>query len=111
MSASPDPADTYTTMHVCAGQGFLGRHGDLETPFRRFLAVILRSERVTLPPLLWESLADHRYRADGDGRTLCFAGPLRDQCLDVFTAWLAGTRRQPVAPATQLVLFAEGEMP
>lgn len=111
MSASPDPACTTTTMYVCAGHGFLGRHGDLETPFRRFLDVILHSERVTLPPLLWEELADHRYRADGDGRTLCFAGPLRDQCLDGLTAWLADTRRQPAAPVTQLDLFAEGATP
>jgi hypothetical protein len=60
----------------------------LENAFRRFLDVIVKSERVTLPPLLWEEVADHRYRVDGQGYTLCFASPLREDVLDDLLVWL-----------------------
>lgn len=60
----------------------------LEHTFRRFLDVIVKSERVTLPPLLWESVAEHCYRADRSGATLCFASPLREDVLDDVMAWL-----------------------
>jgi hypothetical protein len=88
MPSPADSGDTYITVHVCAGPGVLGRHGDLEGTFRRFLDVIVRSERVTLPPLLWEYVADHRYRTDDAGRTLCFGGPLREDMLERVAAWL-----------------------
>jgi hypothetical protein len=96
MSAPPDPGETRMPVHVCAGPGVLGRHGDLEGTFRRFLDVIVQPRDSILPPLLWEYVADHRYRTDDTGRTLCFAGPLREDMLDLLMAWLQSTKQKPM---------------
>jgi hypothetical protein len=67
----------------------------LEGLFRRFLVVMAQAPDTGMPPLLRESLYDHRARTDTRGYTLCFDGPTRDQLLDLLADWLHTIRQQP----------------
>jgi hypothetical protein len=96
MSIPSDTEETRIPTYVCAGPSVLGRHGNLEGAFRRFLDVILQERHVTLPPLVSGSVADHASRTDADGRTLCFAGPLREAMLDTVVTWLQSRHATPM---------------
>jgi hypothetical protein len=68
----------------------------LETTFRRFLAVLTHPDYSILPGPIQESCLDHLVRIDRSGYTLCFAGPLREDMLDLLDAWLQSTKQKPM---------------
>jgi hypothetical protein len=68
----------------------------LETTFRRFLAVLTDPDVSVLPGPIQESCLNHLARAEISGSTLCFAGPLREDMLDLLMAWLQSTKQKPM---------------
>jgi hypothetical protein len=79
----------------------------LEHAFRRFCGAIADRAPASMPLAVYESIVDHLSRTDGQGYTLCFYGPLREQVLDLLMAWLVTTPR----PGKQLTLFLGKETP
>jgi hypothetical protein len=59
-----------------------------EDQFRRTLAELLEALEEAMPPALWEDAFDHCYRFDGQGTTLCFSGPQRDDLMTRLLPWL-----------------------
>jgi hypothetical protein len=59
-----------------------------ERAFRLTLRNCATAHAAAMPPTLYEEVMDHLTRTDGQGYTLCFNGPVREDVMRQLLPWL-----------------------